>query len=336
MNNIKENGEILVQRDYNFLLNLGRQIDLSKSDTYKAAKPVFQKRRPNFNNKNPKLKQRRFQNNNNDRNQVINKGDVQIIQLPMGMERAKSNKTYFDKKKNEYLWTLELVFVDTNGSQTYRTTQTKVPESSTVESSISKNAPSGTLEKTEINYFTFMNIYDSQATTHNHKALVEISKSATIKETLKGKTVLEFPTIYVSPQNSVKGFQICEENSVSDSSDSSDSSDESSDDGDNNNNDNDVLESGKMEESQETQKLNQTKEKNNETSDNQPIHNENTSCAQDCTEKKIDVNFKDTSKITIPKTLDTNDYSPVISLDYDSDSGSEQDLPQESSAKAPQ
>lgn len=126
MSNIKEDSNVLVQRDYNFLLTLGRKIDLFKTDTYQAAKPVFQKRRTKFNNNN-KLKQRKL--NDGINSNMINKGDVKVLQMPPGMQRAKNNKTFFDKKKNEYFWTIEWIFLDDNFQADKSVVDNKMPES---------------------------------------------------------------------------------------------------------------------------------------------------------------------------------------------------------------
>lgn len=234
-------GNIVVQRDYNFLLNLSRHIDLKKSDAFQSAKPLFQKRRLPNNNGNNRFKRPRSELYHN----IFKKGTVSILQMPLGMQRAKQNKTYFDKKSQKYLWSLEFIFYisgSVNYSNGISIILSRIPETDTLENVLKKINGKAPMDRNGLNkidpknaqplellnlenckYFFLKKIYtpntenpETPASANNQllamkddsRKVQEDIKQRTIMEILNNQLVLEFPTIYVSDCEQIPNYNI--------------------------------------------------------------------------------------------------------------------------------
>lgn len=205
---LKAKSEV-IQRDYNFLTNIGRSIELSKRDGYQTAKPTFQKRRLKYNNRNGRSKI--------TKHDVVNKGKICVIMMPPGMLRARLNKTIYDKKREEYVWTIEYVWFD-DDEEKNKLVVHRVPESGTVAESITqniekfKNCP-GLLK---LDFKTYVTRIQPNNEILNDDILVEIDANAAFKKLFEAHTVVEFPTIFILSASQSKLFKIDDGTELSD------------------------------------------------------------------------------------------------------------------------
>ncbi|KAG2732378.1 hypothetical protein G9P44_004795 [Scheffersomyces stipitis] len=134
-----------LNRDYNFLLNVERQIQLGKGDIKSSAKNMFKR---NFNSGNSINSGNNSTNdhNSNNRNKrfksaaqgkstseddarlatikevypndpavVVKRQNTLVIQVPSGMTRATTNKSGYDKKSGSFIWTVEWILLGSKG-----------------------------------------------------------------------------------------------------------------------------------------------------------------------------------------------------------------------------
>lgn len=235
-----------INRDYNFLTKLGRDIVVGKSDIKTQAKNVFKR------SNGPRNRSKRVKRSNEPdpdprvakvhqcypmtTNPVIRRMNTMVIQFPEGMSRASNNKSGYDKKLLAFTWTIEWVFVDKTVKEflSYR-----INEALALKDAVPMTILKTVNPEVETHHLRFYlsNVFD------NH-SFIELDPSGAVCEALKDAVVLEYPTIHVTTttysslvskqdayQLSGHGDSSASESSDSDSSDS-DSSDSGSSDSD--------------------------------------------------------------------------------------------------------
>jgi len=220
-----QDNENLVHRDYNFLMNLNRTIEISKTDVRSKGKKILS----NYHNSN---NNKRFQRAapSNSQYETIVKRSVKIRKLPRGMQRANMNKSCWDKKKNKFVWTLEFILLDPeNGKELSKHYSPRVPEETKVKDTIH---PKLKEELGEAPLFFFLKKIDRPASNPQY---IPLNNEHLLADVLRDQTVIEYPTILVSTKESVHSYEVYESDeseseSSEDSSSDSSSSDESSDD----------------------------------------------------------------------------------------------------------
>lgn len=255
--------ETHINRDYNFLMNVGRQIHVGKGDIKSNAKNVF-KRQFSGGNQN---KNKRVKGNNadaketvdtrvecvkkvflQDPNTMIKRNNTMIIQLPPGMSRASSNKTGYDKKAGSFIWTVEWVIIDDAGNEKDRFISYRLKEhlllKDAVPMNILSNAVDGedgstrNIDKEQLHFY-LANVVGIGKT---KDSILHLNEANLISDALTNKIVLEYPTIYITFNAETWKNRIIKEeeaynyadpdslseSSSSDYSDSSDSSDSDS------------------------------------------------------------------------------------------------------------
>ncbi|CAH2351477.1 box C/D snoRNA protein 1 [[Candida] railenensis] len=157
-----------INRDYNFLMNIGRNIDLGKDDIKLNAKNVFKRQFHQRSNNNA------GQNNNNKRFKaedidprkylvnkvfpnsppsIIRRNNTLVVQLPTGMSRATSNKTGYDKRLGTFIWTIEWVFIDLDGAEVTRFLSYRMKEGTILRDSFPMNILNKSLAKGKENEY---------------------------------------------------------------------------------------------------------------------------------------------------------------------------------------
>ncbi|AMD19202.1 HBR301Cp [Eremothecium sinecaudum] len=237
--NTKDEMNKIVQRDYNFLNNVGRYIQVLKQDGQKITGKNFRQAVPNQVGKPQR---------------IIRRG-VKCLLLPKGMQRSLSNKSKWDKPLDTFVWSIEWVLVK-DGNEAEKLThlshrnQEQLPLVECIGKSIFekcmewfgnpsaleavgehmvKEDRSRLLLESDIKFYTKWFPVDLE-TFSDSKRVVEIDPRRCIGELLKEKTVIEFPTIYVTTSKealSKLGLTVVEENYNRDSSSSSCSDSES-------------------------------------------------------------------------------------------------------------
>ncbi|KAH3899176.1 Bcd1p SCDLUD_004605 [Saccharomycodes ludwigii] len=101
--NEEEENNVLVQRDYNFLINLNRKLSIVKQDGRIKNKKTLQLYRKNNTETS--------NNNHYGEPQVdmITRRGCKCILLPKGMKRSNMNKSKWDNNLQSFLWTIEWV-----------------------------------------------------------------------------------------------------------------------------------------------------------------------------------------------------------------------------------
>lgn len=206
--NKSEFSSSLFDRDYNFLQRVGRSVQVGKSD-------VFDKG----------LKKKTVRRNTP--NETVKNG-VNVKLLPIGMRRKILNKSGFNQKKKQYYWTIEWIAY-TQDSQTGKwEKKTEIirnaMDSFSLESLIQRYKFT---ESSESNYWVYLKKIDCPA---NNQKLIPLDHTQTLNHALSGKTVIEFPTIYVFYHNGNfdREDRILPSNMYEDEEDSADSSSEDS------------------------------------------------------------------------------------------------------------
>lgn len=235
----------LVNRDYNYLLNFERTLELSKSDIKLAAKNVFkrgfgqaagQKRQRTEITKDPRLEQVKkvFPN---DPQTSTKRQNTLVVHLPPGMSRAMQNKSGYDKKASAFTWTIEWAPVDTNGNPlksfiSFRLKET-LPLAEAVPLTVLENVLGGSVERSELVFYL-----DNCISGKGRKEVLALDAKQLLASALENKVVLEFPKIYVGVNSIMEQYVTTESNaynindpdlsSASGSSDESESSDSDS------------------------------------------------------------------------------------------------------------
>lgn len=151
---------------------------------------------------------------------LVVKRDVNVKVLPPGMFRSNSNKSGFDKRRNCFTWTIEWILLDSEGRTINKATSYRLAENISVGTLFPLKAFSKDLSTTDTLKF-YIRDY---STIEESKRLIELDSDQVLGTLLKGKTVIEYPTVYASQFDQVET-----EDNDSDSDTSSESSTDDSD-----------------------------------------------------------------------------------------------------------
>lgn len=201
-----------VQRDYNFLIKMNRSLELTKrkKDDNKILMPNKRVNR----NRN-QLQQR----------SLISLRGVKVKKVPFGMERGKINKS--GGKSNNWFWTVEWLLIDLN----FNILQKYIRYRSSEISKIKDLIPQGWINKNEDG--TIENYQVLLKNIEKIDTFFDINIESKLSDAIIGRTIIEFPTFYVTKENieQNKSIDIIPErsNKSESSTSSSDSSTGSSD-----------------------------------------------------------------------------------------------------------
>lgn len=235
-----------LNRDYNFLMKLNRDITVNKTDLRANAKNMFKRNNNSYNrNRNNKrlkvpddprldIVQQIYPNPQT----VIKRENVLVINLPDGMSRSISNKTGYDKKLQNFTWTIQWIFEGQDLKKDF--ISYRISENLKLVDAFPVNVLNVELKKEDLKF------YLENVITINDK-YIQLNGDTSISECLKDTIVLEYPTIHVRLDEieSItlnKAYQMTNDSSESDSdsdSSSDDSSDESNDSDESDDNDSD-------------------------------------------------------------------------------------------------
>ena len=244
-----------LNRDYNYLQNVDRKISLSKEDIKSNARNILKRSRNevmqdrrqkrvkrndggvnggiggNVNNFNGSNSGNNGKNSDNgeDRRRitmlevfpqnpsiVIKRQNTMVVQLPLGMQRAVSNKTGYDKKLNTFVWTVEWILLDNDQSKQLDSyTSFRLKESGVLKEIV----PQVLLSRNGFDALPFSSCSGSSADARSPQlyfflrnvankpinSLIQLSSNAILSDALKDKIVLEYPTIYIT--TNVKSVQ---------------------------------------------------------------------------------------------------------------------------------
>lgn len=238
-----------MNRDYNFLLKFGRDIQLGKSDVKNNAKNIF--KRQYQNNRNTK----RFKTGNdvdtrletvkkaypNDPPTTVRRNNTLVIQLPPGMSRATSNKSGFDKKLSSFTWSVEWAVVGLDGKVLKSFISYRLKEHLVLKDAVPMNILNNLYEDKVIDKDQLCFYLDNVVNLKKpQKSVIELEPTSSISLALQDKIVIEYPTVYItlSPdtwkeyvedQDTAYGLNkdLLSEEDSTDSSDSSDGSETS-------------------------------------------------------------------------------------------------------------
>lgn len=217
----KELGESLVQvnRDYNFLTNTGRHLEVHKDVLRLDSKNLF--KRPAGYGRRPPPK--RFKAEPQDsRISIVSqvfpheppmatkRKNTLVISVPPGMSRAMANKSGYDKKTGEYVWSVEWVILADDGGEIGRHMSYRLAENSALAAVVPMNlvrrayGDEGDSIESATLAFYLLNV----ANTSSERSVFALERTATLSDALADRIVLEYPTIYVSRNGATIG-EIC-------------------------------------------------------------------------------------------------------------------------------
>lgn len=218
-----------VQRDYNYLTQLKRMVNVQKMDARMKNKRVLGPAGHNAN-----LKRRRYDMGGDDCDstecqRIIRRG-VNCLMLPKGMQRSLQNRSKWDKTMDLFVWSVEWILcpMQEQGEkrEVFKHVSHRIKETDFLVQGMGKNvfqkccefyhlagtnsceeAEDGSetkeertqiLQKSGLKFYTKSFPYN---TTHimDSKKLVELTiHEKCIGELLKNTTVIEFPTIFIA------------------------------------------------------------------------------------------------------------------------------------------
>lgn len=211
----KHESNVVVQRDYNFLMQMKRAVELHKRDG-----KTKNKRSLNLSygeSKRPRVDESQSR-------RVIRRG-VNCLTLPKGMQRSLANKSKWDKPLDLFVWTIEWVlFPEKPGKEPFVHLSHRVKETDSVIAGMGKiiydkcceyyQLPKGDEEhpqtkedRTEglvnssLRFYTKWFPYNTMDAKDSRK-LVRVDPLKSIAELFRNRTVIEFPTIFVAGQAS--------------------------------------------------------------------------------------------------------------------------------------
>lgn len=209
---------IHLNRDYNYLLNVDRSIHLSKEDVKQKARNILKRSRQDNRQDKKKFKKNEAENDKrklrvsqifpHDPTVVVKRENTMIVQVSPGMQRAMSNKTGYDKKSNNFTWTIEWIVVDTTGNKeivkflSYRLNESL---------SLNKAVPMNVLKNNGITEQDELQFYLKNVTNTPPNSVIKLYGEQSISNALKDKIVLEYPTIYVTTNREAMVSRIVEE-----------------------------------------------------------------------------------------------------------------------------
>lgn len=243
--------QTLVNRDYNYLLNFERKIQLGKTDVKSNAGGLFKRtynsgRNVKRQRPNEAVDPRRAQVNEvfpNNPQTSIKRENTLVIHVSPGMSRATQNKTGYDKKSGCFTWTVEWQPVDKEGQAGESFISYRLKESLPLKDSVPLNVLEKSLGSADLKpddlFFYLHNCINTSSKVHS---LIRLDPNASLSAALKDKVVLEYPKIcitlasdvweeYVQTQGDAYGLVETSSESESDSESSSDSDSSESDSG---------------------------------------------------------------------------------------------------------
>jgi hypothetical protein len=117
--------------------------------------------------------------------------DITLLLMPPGMERHKSNTTHVHAKSNVFMWKVEFAIHVDGTAATTIVSLNKVPEDAIIRHEWEKVAPN--VSPAQDLHFMFKMI----PCPANRPSYMELDKESTLKDALRGMTVIEYPTIDV-------------------------------------------------------------------------------------------------------------------------------------------
>lgn len=240
-------GSTHVNRDYNFLINAGRHLDVQKETLRLNSKNLFKRpagpgKRPPPKRQKTELEDSRIQLIKSafphDPPTSIKRKNTVIVLVPPGMSRAMANKTGYDKKAGAFVWSVEWVVLADDGREVGRYMSYRLPEGNAIQKLVPINLirkaygdESDLIVPEKLHYY-LLNVVNCKP----GRSLIPLEVTMPLCDALADRIVLEYPTIYVSQSGTDVG-DICtsysqsltdDEDSLSDDS-SSDSETDSSD-----------------------------------------------------------------------------------------------------------
>lgn len=230
-------GSVHVNRDYNFLINAGRHLDVQKETLRLNSKNLFKRqggpgkrpppKRPKTEQEDSRLQmiKRAFPH---DPPTSIKRKNTVIVLVPPGMSRAMANKTGYDKKAGAFVWSVEWVVVADDGREVGRYMSYRLPEGNVLQ----KIVPINLIKKAyddetdlivpeKLSYY-LMNVVNCKS----GRSLIPLESTMPLCDALADRIVLEYPTIYVSQSGTNVG-DICTSYNQSLDEESEDSSSDS-------------------------------------------------------------------------------------------------------------
>lgn len=202
----------VVQRDYNFLMNMNRCLQVLKQDGQKfILKEHGRNKNSLMRSGNVKLP-----------NMVIRRG-VKCFVMPRGMQRLLWNKSKWDRALDTFVWSVEWIVVNArNGGEVWKHISHRNNEehklvdcvsknvfnkcmelyeqsleTEAIEESMTKECRSKLLMKGGLKFYTKWFPTDVNGVMDS-RLLVELDPEHCIGTLFKDKTVIEFPTIYIA------------------------------------------------------------------------------------------------------------------------------------------
>ncbi|CUS23719.1 LAQU0S11e02718g1_1 [Lachancea quebecensis] len=232
---------VMVQRDYNFLLGMNRQLELLKRDGKAKNKRVLGAHHRNQpQQKWPRLEQP---------SQVIRRG-VHCILVPRGMQRSLLNKSKWDKPLDMFVWSIEWCLFSEAGKIEFVHTNHRNKETDPLLECVGKAVyaqcvrlhqlealPDDCTRQARIESLTAggLKFYmkwlpQDQQSFADSKKLISVDPTKSIGEIFRDKTVIEYPTLFIAKdkQHLGDGYRLFDSSSP-DSSSAENSEDTSSD-----------------------------------------------------------------------------------------------------------
>lgn len=251
----KHENNALIQRDFNFLTSLKREVELHKGDAFSKNRKTLQVYHKNSNNSYNNMNNKR-QKVDSECQRVIRRG-VNCLLLPRGMSRSSSNRSKWDKPLDLFVWSIEWIICpqksddDDISTEIFKHISHRVKETDTVTDGMSnivyekccklygietdhtevkgddlvdkssdeyREKRAHTLIENKLKFYTKWFAYNTTQPTDSRELIELDGVTKCIGEQLKNRTVIEFPTVFIARKESDLpiGYKVINENDKTD------------------------------------------------------------------------------------------------------------------------
>lgn len=183
-------------------MKVNRELQLGREDATANRIPTNQtrrNRRPYQRGRNGYKRMRNDRHTFTDTKNIIRKGGARIKELPIGMERQTKNRSGYNPQRGKFVWTVEWILMGKEFESIDKCLEYKSDEDQMLcdllplkkfEKLTEQVKEEEDSLKQKLHYF--ISTFDAR------NKLIELSSNLALKEAVKNRLLLEFPTIYIS------------------------------------------------------------------------------------------------------------------------------------------
>ncbi|TGZ85033.1 hypothetical protein EX30DRAFT_14869 [Ascodesmis nigricans] len=203
-----------VNRDFNFLVGvereIGRRAEVEEGRAKGELTTMVGDAETPVGGDEGKGENRRARKRREEFGRLVKERGIRVLWAPWdGFERARENRTWFSKG-SKISWTISWLLPSSSSSssssQPHRILEHNIPEIKPLIQALRDS----TLLPAEWRHHKKVRFYLVLQSPANQRRCTEVEKSETLKQALKYQSVLEFPDILVSMEETLEGWEVVE------------------------------------------------------------------------------------------------------------------------------